>query len=516
MGSETLDALGNKKKAPRQARLLLSARNDARKGRQPTFSEIMDACRVVSASDFDLGIRKWRVFSKTKSGCLTCKSKKVKCDEAKPSCARCRRNRWSCVYGSDSNHNHCSKTPSPGSHLTNKSRDGTFSVLSSVTLIPFSSPSAKNGTPSLYLIQHCHKYWTEIFNIAYSDEVLSLFKSSVLVRNVILAIVACHLRHLTLGDVQHRIAEHYQQSLAIQDYRKSLTTPLRELGQSGVNELLLGATLLGVLAFPLPSSESGCGGGPHSSTSFIFSTRHDRLGWLTFQAGVRPLIRSMEPCFENSMNFLGHIFLSPRERSWLAPKHGLEEVPERWARFFGLIDTADFVSEQMSRDSVLNGNNRANVRVLPLRDVFRAPVITAAHLGNVEPIPINAFLHISFLSKTHHEFRNLLYERDERALWLYGYWFGLMCRFEGLWWSQQRATRDYEAILLWLQQLRLTKRLGLEGALWREMMTELELAPNLVHRSRGSTPGNTEVGETWDDIWPRGYQYFGVEGVGRD
>lgn len=66
----------------------------------------------------------------------------------------------------------------------------------------------------------------------------------------------------------------------------------------------------------------------------------------------------------------------------------------------------------------------------------------------------------------HSEFRALLCDRDERALWLLGYWLGLMSRFEGLWCCDKRVRRDYKAMRMWLEQAKVTIRPGVEGEHW--------------------------------------------------
>jgi hypothetical protein len=97
-------------------------------------------------------------------------------------------------------------------------------------------------------------------------------------RNTLLAITACHLRHISPGILQHRIAEHFYQSLAIQDFQTALETPSKSLGQQGVNALLLAALLLNMIAFTLPHQDNGVEDDPKSS--WVFSFREDRLGWL--------------------------------------------------------------------------------------------------------------------------------------------------------------------------------------------------------------------------------------------
>ena len=112
-------------------------------------------------------------------------------------------------------------------------------------------------------------------------------------------------------------------------------------------------------------------------------------------------------------------------------------IPERWIKFFGL----DGVGYNHHCDS---------------SNVLYPPAKALAELRLLEPIQSNVFKILLFLGKVSAEFRALLLERDDRVLWLFGYWFGLMCRFDGIWWCEQRVKRDYKAVWIWLEQLRLS------------------------------------------------------------
>jgi len=46
-----------------------------------------------------LGSRKLKSHKKSRAGCGECKFRKVKCDEGKPACKRCRIGRYICKYG---------------------------------------------------------------------------------------------------------------------------------------------------------------------------------------------------------------------------------------------------------------------------------------------------------------------------------------------------------------------------------------------------------------------------------
>jgi len=310
-------------------------------------------------------------------------------------------------------------------------------------------------------MQHFHVHWAEIFHIYRNQGTVSLSKSNSLVGNTILTIAACHLRHVSPGVVQHRIAEHFQQSLVLQDFQKVLNTPREQLGQSGVDALMLSATLLNMVTFALPASETASETQPESS--WVFSPRQDRLDWLALQAGLRPLLLSITAYIDKTICFLGPIFFNGNKESWEIARmnDGLQSIPENWIKVFeldGLGSGCDY------------GGNRVSA-------VLRVPIAILTHLRNLEPLQSNVFKNLQFLGKVQQEFRALLFERDERALWVLGYWLGLMCRYDHVWWCEKRARRDYKAIYMWLQKLRLTKRPAVQGELWREMMRELELAP---------------------------------------
>ena len=350
-------------------------------------------------------------------------------------------------------------------------------MLSSTIIDPWSSFGTNNGTPTRQLTHHLQQNWTTIFNFSSKQEILELFNSYSVIRNTALAISACHLRHVSPSTVQHQVAEHFQQSLALRDYRQVLERPRTELGQAGVNVLLLSATLLNMLAFTLPKSE----GEVDLESSWVTSPRSDRLGWLALQAGLVPLIRSVESYLQESLKFLQPIFLGDREKEWVyqSVHLNLDRVPEMWIRFFELSDL-----DCGCECTAINANYGSVINQPGHNYIYLAPVKILAQLRDLGPCRWNVFQNLQFLGKVHTELRTLLYERDAKAIWLFGYWLGLMCRCEDVWWCNQRARRDYLAIRLWLQQLSPLQHPNVEEELWSEMMKELELAPFFDNRRR--------------------------------
>ena len=339
-------------------------------------------------------------------------------------------------------------------------------------------------------MQHFQRHWIEIFQFPHSEEILSLYKSSSLLRNTMLAITACHLRHVSPGILQHRIAEHFQQALALRDYQTVLCLSQEHLDQPSVDALFLSAMLLNILAFALPQSETNHGE-PDPTMSWVFSPREDRLNWLWLQMGLRPLLKSMSLYLDKTMSFLSRVFLGPGQEptEFITIHHGLEGVPESWNKLLQLDGhNSGCDSKATSRPSDVTDTSPHP------GDIFHAPVKIISMLRCLEPTGPNIFKSLVFLSKINGNFRTLLYNRDERALWLFGYWLGLMCRFDGVWWCDKRVRMDYYGIYLWLSQVGLIERPGAEGQLWRELMMDLKIAPTVNKHMADNTVAISQQG----------------------
>lgn len=143
---------------------------------------------------------------------------------------------------------------------------------------------------------------------------------------------------------------------------------------------------------------------------------------------------------------------------------GSAMVPSKWIEFFGLTNDRETGCDKTSTAA---------------HDVYRAPVILLARLREVAPQRRNVFKNIPFLSKVDRDFRALLHKKDEKALWIFGFWLGLMCRYESIWWCDESSRREYHSICVFLEQLKLDQRPGNEGKVWAAMLEELYSASNI-------------------------------------
>jgi len=504
---------------------------------------------------------------------------------------RCLRNRRSCDY------NEASSTPTSTIHVSSHPNDPRISPqhrLATTTIVPFPLHSSKSGTSALQLLSHLVLHGPTILSMPHASTtlVLTLSKSSCLIRNGLLALAACHLRCMTPNIPEHRVAEHFQQAVTLAELQCLLGKPQAELGQENANAMLMCAMLLNILAFVLPTGgdrndRTACRNGNRStntgrtttsatSTSISQPTSTWDFDWLGLQTGIRPLFVYMAPYVSQSIAFMEGIFLTPsdsgaveagRHPTWAAAAlaQGYREMPELWTEHFGIprcygeledaftriytpahghtgasgVSAGGIESVRMEMDVDTDVHKDCLGPSAPL--MFRQDAITvhfntdntpestatttstphsfasdasttsstitsASTTANIYTIPAsilsflfssttrnkptrntNIFPLLQFAVKATPAFRLALSMRDERALWLYCFWLGLMQDVYpdhgdagqkdegGTWWSRGRVAQEWEDIQQYLVELRLERREGFEGRRWAVLMGELGL-----------------------------------------
>ncbi|KAH9984345.1 hypothetical protein F4779DRAFT_330785 [Xylariaceae sp. FL0662B] len=381
--------------------------------------------------------QKRKSHSKSKEGCSSCKAHRVKCDENKPICKRCDRNRWPCSYNSSVASHSANCIPGPQVNILSNAQ----SQLSHLpTSLGMNQSSLGLGTPKWILFQHFQKAHQEIFGSPAPSPVVDLGIARPYVLDAILAVTASHLRHHTAHRSMHRVAELNQKALALRSFQTALNSPL---DQKSSDALLFAAMMLNLLSFSSVDDDNA-----HSS--WVFSDERDRFGWFSLQLGYKPLLMATRQFRKDSI--LQWMFAASNEdRMFWGEGHPLDRVPEAWLVLCGLRD-------QPSPENI-----------------FYEPVRILAEIRRLPPDPTNFFLYVSFIGKLDKEFRTLLELHDERAFWLLGYWFGLLCRYD-FWWLRKQAWRDYRAIQLWLNERLARAQASSSGLLLADLKTDLEQA----------------------------------------
>lgn len=394
------------------------------------------------------------------------------CDQATPICLRCERNRRDCSYPQEE-HEPVGASPS---------QDDAQAWSLTFSRILSSSPDGQGpeyGTPRAALLLHFGNAWQDIFDLPRLpvdiDPALDAYH---FLHRIVLAISASHLRHRTRDPRSHRVAEAFQQAVALADFQTNLARPLGSLGPAGIDALLLASMLLNMLSFALPPDEdaepANCEGGADVARSWVFSTREDRLSWLAVLMGLKPLLEATRPYRKDTI--LGPVFDASDEysRALVAARPSLDAVPVAWLIVFGLSQGSVRICPWADEVGAIGVAKQEDEEMNTY--LFKEPLRALVEIAAIEPTRQNIFRYVQLVGELEPEFRRLLYDRDERALWIFGYWLGLMCRFEGLWWCDRRVRRDYLAIRTWFVYLRPDERLGVEGKLWSELLRDLDAA----------------------------------------
>jgi len=308
---------------------------------------------------------------------------------------------------------------------------------------------------------------------------------------------------------------------------------MSSLPSEEVGTLLVTAILFNLLTFALPADEdpapatataaAATAADADPSKSWVFSTRPTRLDWLAIQLGLRELViaslpyRNAAPLSRGQTEECGPRKGRDRDplteaeaRDAAIPPDGPEldaRVPDAWVEVFGIsrkpaagsarkrcllepLEKRKLRKKKKTRDD--DGGDAGEEQT---RDhLFREPLFILAETREMAPTMANVFHYLQFLGKLEPEFKALLYDRDPRGMWLFGYWLGLVCRFDYIWWVTRRARRDFAAIVIWLRSSGVTERPGREGLLWAEMVADLEGSVNW-------TPSTGAEGGAKSEIW---------------
>ncbi|RSL55385.1 hypothetical protein CEP54_009415 [Fusarium duplospermum] len=182
-----------------------------------------------------------KAMLRTKTGCFTCRKRRVKCGEEKPSCRNCSAFGRQCVWPTSTDlcdRRHRSQA-SPGLSFAESSRSSEESKSpdsSRAAIVPYRSRSPSPGR-SLFkpgieseLIHHLLNYYFSIIVLPTSSqehirrsqsELIDMMLHSESVRNAVFACCACN-KHVLLNDNRHKnVALHYY-SKAVHELNQTL------------------------------------------------------------------------------------------------------------------------------------------------------------------------------------------------------------------------------------------------------------------------------------------------------
>ncbi|UNI16018.1 hypothetical protein JDV02_002495 [Purpureocillium takamizusanense] len=327
-----------------------------------------------------------------------------------------------------------------------------------VTGLDMSQEPTHHGIPRIVLMQHFQSLYPELRLVLSGENphpVLALGMARPFLLDAVLAVSASHLRHHHEAPESRRLSrvtEHFQQALAVRSFRDALQS--LALDQQTADALVLACMFLNLLTFSFAEED-------HLRDTWLFRPDDpERLSWFSLQLGLKPLLVATEHYRDDTILAWMYAASDDDKGTFYGENRHMDRVPAHWMTFLGL-----------DREDPRGGGDEEG------DDLLREPARMLAEVHDLEPNDESFFLYVNFVGALDMEyrFRDMLETEDERAVWLFGYWLGLMCRF-GWWWMLLRVDREWRAICLWLNQRGVRDRPGEEGRIWRLLMRDLEAA----------------------------------------
>ncbi|GJN73449.1 hypothetical protein PLICBS_007527 [Purpureocillium lilacinum] len=390
--------------------------------------------------------QKRKAHRKSKEGCIACKVKRVK------------RQHYPSADEASSPESSSQVAKRPSAHIRQMCRMlGRRSMPSAdlltspaVTGLDMSQEPTHHGIPRIVLIQHFQNLYPELqlLDSGNPNPILALGLVRPFLLEAVLAVSASHLRHHHWAPESRqlsRVTEHFQQALAVRSFRDALQS--LTLDQQTADAFVLTSMFLNLLTFSFAEDDQV------QDTWLFRPDDPERLSWFSLQLGLKPLLLTTEHYRDDTILSWMYAASDDEKGTFYGENQRMDRVPAHWMAFLGL-----------DRENLLGED-----------DLLREPARMLAEVRDLEPRDECFFLYVNFVGALDMEFRfrDMLEAEDERAVWLFGYWLGLMCRF-GWWWMQLRVDREWRAIRLWLDQKGVRDRPGEQGRVWRLLMHELE------------------------------------------
>ncbi|ATZ57645.1 hypothetical protein BCIN_15g02000 [Botrytis cinerea B05.10] len=364
-----------------------------------------------------------RAHKKSRAGCQTCKTKKIKCDEAKPKCSFCEIRKLSCQY--------VQKVAKVNDTTSLAEHNQTTSLVKSSTPdrplqpveiswdprnAPFAPVRTATGILSATDLRMMHHYSTYTGPIValgpaachvMKVTVPSLAFDNPFLLNGMLGLASLHNQHLLPQSEEHKRQTALYRGKSFRDYRAALATVTKD--SKNYEAVLVMALLLVVLA-------SGDRGDNDELTV---------ASWMGLYSGLRIIVSMKTPDGgPNTTTSVGPLFVRNINDLLATPV-----VPSALLHML-YMDPSDQDHENLqvycgTLDAL--GNLYASLRQDELS----------------EPLFIRI---ISWPSFTPNEFTALVKNKRPRALVICAYYMSFIKLVSGLWWLEGLADRDIRAI----------------------------------------------------------------------
>lgn len=373
-----------------------------------------------------------RSHRKSRAGCVNCKQRRVKCDEAKPHCLRCQKHGIECDYSSQPARPQ--KTNNIVSQFINTNPDliSIDSLAPSMSLMmvadkltellhPPSATDTKLPRLTLEALHHFHKgpaFATESqtpVRIVMGKMVQLAFETPFLM-HAIIAAATTHLCTLVPENKDYRLAEAYHWQQTINQYSTEVS---RKITYSNMDKLYSTCLMISMHSFYQETFSP--------RTSFVFTKDPTSLTWLRLQAGLRYLLERTTPWLPQSIWWT--VFMESRDPSL---DYG-DKRPGRVDLDPDLADLCGIGDETTIEENPYLWPLRMLMVLLPFERVTESSKFYNTWMGRLE-----------------NPFYECLLRKETPALVLLAWWLGLMCYVEE-WWVEMRVRSECTAICMFLE-----------------------------------------------------------------
>ncbi|KAJ5410128.1 uncharacterized protein N7487_004487 [Penicillium crustosum] len=373
-----------------------------------------------------------RSHRKSRAGCVNCKQRRVKCDEAKPHCLRCQKHGIECDYSSQP------ARPQKTNNIVSQFIDTNPDLISIDSLAPSMSlmmvadkltellhPPSANGTKlsklTLEALHHFHKgpaFATESqtpVRIVMGKMVQLAFETPFLMHAIIGA-ATTHLCTLLPENKDYRLAEAYHWQQTINQYSIEVS---KKITYSNMDKLYSACLMISMHSFYQETFSP--------RTSFVFTKDPTSLTWLRLQTGLRYLLERTTPWLPQSMWWT--VFMESRDPS-------LDYEDKRPGRVDLDPDLADLcgIGDQTTVEE--------NPYLWPLRMLMA--------LLPFERVTGSSKFYNTWMGRLENPYYECLLRKETPALVLLAWWLGLMCYVEE-WWVEMRVRSECTAICMFLE-----------------------------------------------------------------
>ncbi|KAK3670097.1 hypothetical protein LTR78_010037 [Recurvomyces mirabilis] len=412
----------------------------------------------------DVG-RKRKAHTKSRRGCGNCKLRRVKCDEGRPACEKCRSYGVSCSYeGGDTStelqhdgEGAFEVQPAETSQLPTSTADRMEDLVANIMPKP-SRPLGTNAslnlppTPPAEIILGMLDYPLKLHDTdevyvctardldrlrrfhertvltigtaqtihIYRDSITQLGMHHDYVTHIIFTIVLMHDRYLSDDPWQGPTTEetfHHYHGTAM--FNKMLSAPL---AHSEKDAMWAAAALLGAITIAAVDAKTAEGSWP------LKAAAPQDLDWLRMSDGKKEVWRLADPLREDSIWRPALMYQFDKDPPALARRPELKAFVPVLTRLCGYDSTSDGTGNPYHTATSIV------IRLLPIQCTHSTILYFLSFIGHMEP-----------------EFKDRLHQKDERALLLLAWWYAKMLDYPS-WWLQRRANLECKSLCIYLSR----------------------------------------------------------------